>query len=245
MLAKLVSLLRREGRVIDLNDFDRIVVVGDTHGDWEASEQIVGEYLGARTAIVFLGDYVDRGGYENSKRNLDFLLSAKLSHPDRLFLLMGNHECYFVAPFAPADFWEALPQREARSYASVLALLPFAAYHRDYLMVHAALPKLTLPELADVGLGSEAWQILVWGDWVETSGDLLGYDPLTGRPKLGRRWFGLAMRKVGFRKLLRSHDPSAPTFLYGGKCITLFTSKFYGRRELGILEKGRFRLEKL
>ncbi len=245
MLRKVSAILKRQGRIIDLNDFDRIVIVGDTHGDWEASERIAKEYLEDGTALVFLGDYVDRGGYENSKQNLNFLLSLKLAYPKQVFLLMGNHECYFVSPFTPADFWEGLSEEEIRAYAKTLALLPFAAYYHGYLLVHAALPKLTLEELANIKLGSKAWRILVWGDWVEASEDFVGYDPITGRPKLGRKWFDFAMGKVGFTKLIRAHDPKAPTFLYGRRCITLFTSKFYRRRELGILERKGLKLVKL
>jgi len=38
----------------------------------------------------FSGDYVDRGDF--SRENVDTLLQAKWEHPQKIFLLAGNHE---------------------------------------------------------------------------------------------------------------------------------------------------------
>jgi metallophosphoesterase superfamily enzyme len=48
-----------------------------------------------RRAIVFNGDYIDRG--ENSVEVLLTLLLIKLAYRDNVILVRGNHECAGVA----------------------------------------------------------------------------------------------------------------------------------------------------
>ncbi|GAH95651.1 unnamed protein product, partial [marine sediment metagenome] len=64
----------------------RVIFVGDTHGDFEATEKIIHKHLKPGNKLVFLGDYVDRGSA--SLENINFLLQQKVEHPDSLFLLM-------------------------------------------------------------------------------------------------------------------------------------------------------------
>jgi hypothetical protein len=80
----------------------RVIFVGDTHGDFEATEKMIHKHLKPGNKLVFLGDYVDRG--PASMENINFLLQQKIEYPDSLFLLMGNHEGYTVVSFHPADF---------------------------------------------------------------------------------------------------------------------------------------------
>jgi hypothetical protein len=71
------------------------VAVGDLHGDKVNAEVILNKikYRLRRESdfsVVFLGDYVDRG--LDSLGVLLELLVLKTQYPDRVFLLMGNHE---------------------------------------------------------------------------------------------------------------------------------------------------------
>jgi hypothetical protein len=46
---------------------------------------------------------------------------------------------------------------------------------------------------------------------------------------------------LGIQVLVRSHQPAAPTFLYGDRCLTLFTSRAYGDsiRRVAVLHSGK------
>jgi len=229
VLARLREILRREGRLIALPRDRTVVFVGDTHGDREATEAVLERFPLGEHVVVFLGDYVDRG--PDSVGNLALLLQAKLAHPDEVVLLVGNHEAWAVRRFSPADFWERLSPSEAEVLGEVLAGLPLAAHHpAGVLALHGALPDVArLEELAAVPLGSEAWRAVTWGDWHPGRGGSLG--SASGRPLFGANHFLAVAARLGIRVLVRSHQPRAPRFLYGDRCLTVFTSRAYGDGE--------------
>ena len=112
LFRKVGKLLEKEPRLIQLPSQGKAVFVGDTHGDLEATQEIVHRYLRKPYRIVFLGDYVDRG--EHSEENIHYLLQLKSEHPDQIFLLAGNHEGYMVKEFYPVSFWKSLSLKERR-----------------------------------------------------------------------------------------------------------------------------------
>jgi hypothetical protein len=243
LLRSASGLLREQGRLIRLPEDRTVVFVGDTHGDSGASERVLSQFLGSENVIVFLGDYVDRG--PDSVGNLALLLEAKLTHPEGLFLLMGNHEAWSVSPFSPADFWESLEPQAERDYAQTLALLPFAAHHpRQVLAVHGGLPDVgSIDQIERLRPGSTNWRAVTWGDWEDAPGYIL--DPGSfGRPTFGRDYFQEVCDRLDLSLLVRSHQPFAPIYLFADRCLTLFTSSAYGRpeRQVAVLRpEGPFR----
>ena len=231
-----------EANLIQL-DSARVIFVGDTHGDFEATEKIIHRHLKPGNKLVFLGDYVDRG--PASIENINFLLQQKIEHPDSLFLLMGNHEGYAMMDFHPADFWDRLDAELRQRYSEVLSRLPLAASTPNGIIaLHGALPDV--PSLGDINkikLGSDEWHQITWGDWQEGEGEFLGIDPYTGRPQFGRGWFEEAMSRFGKNVLIRSHQPNAPQLMYGRRCLTIFTSSAYRhyvpQRTIALVDLGK------
>lgn len=227
LLSEAELCFQQEGRFIHLPAEEPIVFVGDTHGDLEATKRVFARFPTREHVIVFLGDYVDRG--RDSAGNLDLILRTKLAYPERVFLLMGNHEGWAVAAFSPADFWQGLSSHEERAIAQALSEMPFAAWHpRGVLALHGALPDVdAVEEIEDIELGTSNWRRITWGDWADTPGYVV--DPgVLGRPTFGRDAFETIADRLGLKVLVRSHQPSAPVLLFEERCLTIFTSTAYG-----------------
>ena len=227
------NLLREAERTFELEPklirlkTGRAIFVGDTHGDFDATKRVIAEHLSPENRVIFLGDYVDRG--PESVSNINYLVSLKLAYPQNLFLLMGNHEAYAVTPFYPADFWMGMDQELHQRYASVLAKLPLAVgTENGIIALHGALPEVeNLEAIEQIEVGSEQWRQITWGDWQQRSGAFLGDDMLTGRPQFGEDYFQEMMARIGKDLLIRSHQPTAPQAMFGGRCLTIFTSCAY------------------
>ena len=226
LLDQLEERFKQEGNLIQIES-GRVIFVGDTHGDLDATQRIFEKYLNPENKIVFLGDYVDRG--PASEENLNMLLKMKLEYPDNLFLLMGNHEGQNAIPFHPADFWSRLDRAQWDRYAEGLAKLPLVvSTSNGIIALHGALPEVeSLEDIAAIEFGSHQWQQVTWGDWEETSGGYLGSSFLFGRLPFGLDWFEEKMNKLNKNVLIRSHQPDANPFMYDGRCLTIFTSSAY------------------
>jgi protein phosphatase len=219
------KILERELRLIHLPSQGKVVFVGDTHGDLDASQHVIHQFLKKPYRIAFLGDYVDRGEY--SKENILYLLHLKREHPDEIFLLAGNHEGYMVKEFYPVNFWDSLSLREREIYGLLFSKFPLAITSQNgILALHGGLPELdSLEEMDQIEWGDSNWDKIVWGDFVESDIDILG--DWWGRPQFGRSYFGQKMDRYQKQILVRSHQPNAPLLMFKKRCITIFTSKAY------------------
>jgi protein phosphatase len=217
--------------LLEIKNAERVIFVGDTHGDLEASQKVIKNYLKEGNKIVFLGDYVDRGPF--SKENLDFLLNQRKKYSNQIYLLQGNHEGHRILKFSPAEFWESLSKKEYQKYSQIVEKFPLAVVVKDILALHGALPKIEkLENFEKIKIGDENWLRICWGDFLDGPGEELGLDPLTGRPQFGRDYFFKIMEKISKRVLIRSHDPSAPQLMYDDRCLTIFTSSAYHKERI-------------
>ena len=213
-------------KLIEIKKAKKVIFVGDTHGDLEASQKVIKNYLKEGNIIVFLGDYVDRGSY--SKENIDFLLEIKVKNPKQIYLLQGNHEGHRILKFSPAEFWESLDETDYEKYSSIVKKFPLAVVTDDIIALHGVLPDVkSLAEINKIKLGSEEWRQITWGDFEDEKGDYLGIDPFTGRPQFGRDYFFKTMDRFNKKVLIRSHQPTSSLFMFDNRCLTIFTSSAY------------------
>jgi hypothetical protein len=225
LLQKTTQLFEEESHLVLLPSQGKGVFVGDTHGDLEATEHVIRRYLKKTYRIVFLGDYVDRGKY--SEENILYLLQLKLDHPEGIYLLAGNHEGYLVKPFLPSNFWESLSDEGRRDYGLLFSRFPLvAAAENGVLALHGGLPDVpSLGAVNEIVWGDANWDRVVWGDFVEEEGEIVG--EWGGRPQLGRTYFSRLMERFKRHVLIRSHQPNAPLTMFGKRCVTVFTSRAY------------------
>jgi len=222
---KVSKIIEKEPRLIQLPPEGKVVFVGDTHGDLEASQGVMRKYLKKPYRIVFLGDYVDRG--DDSEGNIQYLLGLKLEHPGEIFFLAGNHEGFMLKQFHPSSFWSSISFEEREGYGLLFSKFPLAATAQNgILAVHGALPDLkSLEEISRIELGDENWDRMVWGDFAEKEVEFLG--DLWGRPQFGQPYFERMMERYQKQVLVRSHQPHAPSRMFNKRCITIFTSHAY------------------
>ena len=211
-------------KLVELKPEGRVVFVGDTHGDLEASMKVINGYLYDSDKIVFVGDYVDRGKY--SKENVEFLYENSQRYPGLIWLIQGNHENFLKRGFMPAEFWNKLNHLEMLKYDDLFQKLPLAISLGGLLVVHGSPPDLKLEDIDDVMVNDSNWKAMMMGDLVEGKGRYFG--EILGRPTFGENYFDEVMEKLGKKLLIRGHDYRVDRMMYDDRCLTLFTTNAYG-----------------
>lgn len=232
------------GRLVKLEPVGEALVVGDLHGDLESLKSILRSSgftqrmtKSKDAALVFLGDYGDRGA--RSAEVYYVILRLKLAFPEQVIFLRGNHEGpedLLASPHdLPLQFQRRFKEKWAVAYAKTRELWNYlynAAFVEEcYLMVHGGLPPnicgiqdfahahLTHPE-------QEFLEDLLWSDPEDMVQDI--YPSLRGAGKIfGKSVTENVLRKLGVKILIRGHEPCEEGFKinHEGKVLTLFSRR--------------------
>ena len=154
-------ILYAEPYLVDVkSDGGQVCIFGDVHGGYRDLRRFVDlldiDNKENKVKLVFLGDYVDRG--ENPIESLLYLLALKVIYPERVTLIMGNHEMTNVFYDIPASNSYHLKKDVFEMYGAclpwelvcrVLQMLPLAAIVDDSVYcAHGGIPRFS--DLAQV-----------------------------------------------------------------------------------------------
>jgi diadenosine tetraphosphatase ApaH/serine/threonine PP2A family protein phosphatase len=232
------------GRLVKLEPVGEALVIGDLHGDLNSLIAILGKSgiidkmeQKKDAALVFLGDYGDRGA--QSTELYYTVLRLKLAFPEQIFLLRGNHEGPTDLLASPHDLPIQLQLRFKEDWVvaySKIRLLFACLYNavivdERYLMVHGGLPS----KIRDIQEIARADTLHPKKSYLE---DLLWSDPdeeVQGTfpsPRGVGNLFGKAITKevlgkLGVKLLIRGHEPCPGGFKvnHDGAVLTLFSRK--------------------
>jgi calcineurin-like phosphoesterase family protein len=216
---------------------EEAIVFGDTHGDWRSTVEVVRRYRDGNRCLVGLGDYVDRSPDDcgaGSVVNALYLLSLVAEAPDRVYLIQGNHEVVRRIPAIPHNLPEEVDELwgpDSTRYERLLGLFergplavttPNGAY-----LAHAGFPRGKLPSPWTKAFESMDTERLAEVTWAECDASRIRRGAAL---PWGSHDLEQFFRATGLRLMLRGHDPDLTGMpLYGGRCLTLHTSRIYER----------------
>ncbi|MHA1506904.1 MAG: metallophosphoesterase [Candidatus Asgardarchaeia archaeon] len=232
------EIFSEEDMLLNLN-FRRLIVVGDTHGDLNSTLNVTKKYLmGEADAILFLGDYVDRG--PKQLENICYLFSLKLLHKDRVFLLRGNHETISINKYY--GFFSILRHSKKNGdlyhiFNDTFSYMPVSAKINEKIFaVHGGISSKIkkVEEINSIPKGDIEGEDpklleLLWNDPRE---GIRGFRPSMRGPGIyvfGRDVFEEFMKENSFELMLRSHEVFNKGFKYffDNRLISIFSSREY------------------
>jgi len=235
LLSEAKNVLSEEPQLLEIKA-EKVLFVGDTHGDLESSLKA---YMVSRredTYLIFLGDYVDRG--PEQLENIFFLLSLKILEPDRVFLLRGNHETSLANFYY--NFYSAVTGRYGGPaydfFAEVFAQMPYAAIiNGETLALHGGIAK-GLNRLGDISIlpkgemnpSGISMQIL----WNDPREGVKGFAPSPRGPGIylfGEDVFNRFMSANKLKTMVRGHEyfPQGYRWIFGKRLLTVFSCRWY------------------
>ncbi len=221
-----------------LEKFRKIAVIGDIHGDLDSLQSALNTVNLDTDAVIFLGDYTDRG--PNGEDVIDILNKLKKKYPSSVFCLKGNHEDYpesGIPTWGPNDFreeeiGERWPSYFKNNFEPFIQSLPIALLIPDeILFVHGGISQ-KIGYIEDLGNpDAEVEEDILWSDPTENKGEYSnsrGLGVVFG-PDVSRNF----CQRLGVKRIIRSHQPNlvgengGPFGMHEGRVITTSTTTAY------------------
>jgi hypothetical protein len=240
------------GSLIKLKIPQRLVVIGDIHGDYDALHTILSKISYERflsedhNKLIFLGDYIDRG--RRSPEVLYTVCFLKTKFPQSVILMRGNHEAPDEYPFPSHDFpfriMDLFGQNPSMNlyYQKILpffrALCLSVVIEDCFFIVHGGVPtqlpcdgteaEETLSNALANHMTSQTMEEILWNDPRDSMLDNGNFE--RSRRGIGKH-FGRSVSQTWLRKLdakviLRGHEPCEGYKInHQGLVFTIFTCK--------------------
>lgn len=223
--------------IIDPQNIERLIVLGDIHGDFGAFKKGV-SLRGPGDLLIFLGDYADRG--PDGLEVIEGLNALLTRLPDQVIALKGNHEDYTPSgepTFVPCTLIDEVKKKRG----SWKSFFPLFSNFVPRLFLSAILPGKALFIHGGIHGDIQSLDDLANPD-SRTLSSLLWSDPGTGRksrpgPRGVGELFGTeiseaVLKELGVKHLIRGHEPRkaayGPHIEHEGRVITTSGTSVYG-----------------
>ena len=115
-----------------------ILTIGDLHGhkDWKKSDPE------EQDLIIFLGDYIDSFRLSDRQilKNLEEIIAYKTAYPEKIQLLLGNHEIsYLYRQYGASGYRYAIGEKVSKILNANSGLFRIAFQLKNYLWTHAGI----------------------------------------------------------------------------------------------------------
>jgi len=220
---------------------ERIICVGDLHGDLYAFNSVKEIFRPERDLIVFLGDYADRG--KNSVEVIEGVKELMKNYSKQVIALKGNHEDYSEngePKFYPCTLipeverkigdWSLYFKEFRKDFLNKLYIT--AKIEDSVLFVHAGVSKKIKNEADLINPSKSVEEDLIWSDPHEGENEYP--NPRGAGILYGKDVSQEVCKRLNIKYIIRSHEPAkafvAPCIEHDGRVITISSTSVYGGR---------------
>lgn len=226
--------------IIEPQNFGRVDVVGDLHGDYKSLVALLELVDLDGDLLVFLGDYADRG--PSGVEVIRTVAELRKEHPKNVVALMGNHEDFTESGepnFNPCTLineaqaktgnWQTYFRKKFKPFIDTLPLC--ALIPNNALLVHGGVSS-KLTKIDDLKAPTEELMAdLLWSDPFDGVGEDPNYSRGAG-VEFGADVSEAACKALGVGRIIRSHQPqlaaTKPYLVHEGRVVTVNATTVYG-----------------